>query len=297
MSMSTVTDNAELLVVGLARNCHRTLRRDVKTLSVAARRFARVRFLVIESDSDDGTLEVLRQLREQMPDFTFISLGRLQDRHPLRTERIAVCRNRYLEELRSNQRYAGANYVLVADLDGANCDLTRPAVDSCWRSAPDWDVCAANQRDAYYDIWALRHRDWCPVDCWQQYRQLVPWLGREQALEMAVHSRMVRIPAHSPWIEVESAFGGLAFYKRHALLAANYVGLDDDSGEQICEHVMLHAQLRRQGLRIFINPALINANRTVHSARKRLHVRLRRRLESFGKKLLAQFRGQRFLAK
>lgn len=279
--------NAELLVVGLARNCRKTLRRDVGILAASARAFARVQFLVIESDSSDDTLEVLADLRARRDDFEFISLGALEPAHPLRTDRIAVCRNRYLDEITHSPRYAAATHVLVADLDGANCDLTAAALDSCWQSNLPWDVCAANQRDAYYDIWALRQRDWCPLDCWQQYRELRPWIGHEQALALAIHSRMIRLDVRAPWIEVDSAFGGLALYRREALLAARYVGVDA-AGEQVCEHVPFHAELRRQGFRIFINPALLNANRTVHSARKRLHVRMRRSIEALGKRLRAR---------
>lgn len=282
---------SELAIVGLARNCQMTLKRDIGVLARASRNFSRVRFLVIESDSSDATLAMLRGLQAQRGDFEFVTLGGLTPQHPLRSDRIATCRNRYLDELQHNPLYADTDYIVVADLDGANRDLRTEALESCWQSDLPWDVCAANQRDAYYDVWALRHADWCPVDCWRQYRRLRPHFGHEQALTLAVHSRMVKLTPGSDWIEVDSAFGGLALYRREALLAARYCGLDD-AGEQICEHVLFHAGLRGRGFRIFINPALINAHRTVHSARTRPHVRLRRRLESIGKQLRFRMLGR-----
>lgn len=282
---------ATLIVVGLARNCAKSLQRDVDVLAAAARDFAQVRFLVIESDSTDATPAILRKLSEERPSFAYLSLGSLAPRHPLRTDRIAVCRNRYLDELRSNPQYADAEYVLVADLDGANRDLTAQALQSCWQSDEIWDVCAANQSDAYYDIWALRHPQWCPDDCWQQYRWLRPLFGHEQALSVAIHSRMVRLAARSSWVQVQSAFGGLALYRRSALAAGRYSGVDAE-GEQVCEHVPFHAQLRQAGFKIFINPALINAHRTPHSARKRWDVRLRRKIEGLGKQVRARWRGR-----
>lgn len=281
---------ATLIVVGLARNCAKSLRRDLDVLTAAARDFAHVRCLVIESDSTDATPAILRTLSEERANFAYISMGSLAHQHPLRTDRIAVCRNRYLDELQHNPQYRVAEYVLVADLDGANRDLTADALRSCWRSTETWDVCAANQCDAYYDIWALRHPQWCPGDCWQQYRWLRPLFGHEQALSVAIHSRMVRLDVRSAWIEVASAFGGLALYRRDALLAGRYVGLDE-AGEQVCEHVPFHAQLRQAGFKIFINPALINARRTPHSARKRWHVRLRRKIEGMGKAVRMRLRG------
>lgn len=283
--------DAELVIVGLARNCARTLDRDIGVLARATRNFGSVRFLVIESDSTDATVATLTRLQSASESFAFVTLGALAPAHPLRTDRIAVCRNRYLQELQRNPLYGSTDYVLVADLDGVNRDLTSTALESCWQSQLPWDVCAANQLDAYYDIWALRHADWCPVDCWQQYRALRPAFGHEQALTLAIHSRMVKLDVRSAWIEVDSAFGGLALYRREAMLAARYRGIDG-RGEQVCEHVAFHAGLRERGLRIFINPALINARRTEHSARARLHVRLRRRIEALGKRVRNRLLGR-----
>jgi glycosyltransferase involved in cell wall biosynthesis len=279
---------ATMVVVGCVRNGARTVRRALETLARATADFASVQFLVVESDSTDATVATLTRLREQSERFQFISLGALAERISARTERIAHCRNRYLEELRNNSRYASVDYVLVADLDGVNDDLRREAVATCWSTDNPWDVVTANQRDAYYDIWALRHPDWCPVDCQQQYARLRAMFEKPRALAIAIHSRMVRLSPRAAWIEVDSAFGGLAIYRREVLLAGSYSGMQD--GQSICEHVPLHAQLRAQGLRIFINPALINAHRTDHSARIRLHVRLRREIEAFGKRLRDRWR-------
>src|SRR5687768_1819534 len=109
---------AAIVVVGCVRNGAKTVRRAVETLARATAGFANVQFLVVESDSTDATLAELEGLRQQSQRFEFISLGALAERIPARTERIAHCRNRYLEELRSNARYAAVDYVMVADLDG-----------------------------------------------------------------------------------------------------------------------------------------------------------------------------------
>lgn len=278
--------DAKLVIVGCVRNGARTVRRSVETLARATAGFARVQFLVIESDSTDRTLVELQRLRSEITGFQLTSLGALAERIPARTERIAVCRNRYLDELRHDRQYADADYVMVADLDGVNHDLCFEAVATCWASPQPWDVVTANQSDAYYDIWALRHPDWCPVDCHDQYARLRDLFGHPRALAIAIHSRMARLDPWADWIEVGSAFGGLAIYRRAALLAARYGGAHE--GCAICEHVPLHAELHARGYRIFINPALINAHRTDHSARVRFSVRLRRQIESVGRRLRAR---------
>jgi hypothetical protein len=75
---------------------------------------------------------------------------------------------------------------------------------------------------------------------------------------------MIKIPPTENWIEVDSAFGGLAIYKSYTLLEARYAG-KSESGDVICEHVPLHDNIRSQGYRIFINPKLINFKYTDHS--------------------------------
>ena len=281
-------NQASIVIAGCIRNGATTLRRSIDVLTRATADFARVQFLIVESDSSDDTLVQLQALARQSACFEFISLGTLAAGCQSRTERIAICRNRYLDELRSAERYARVDYVMVADLDGVNDALLPRAVASCWNARQPWDVYTANQSDAYYDIWALRHPDWCPVDCHDQYARLRVLFGHARALSIAIHSRMVRLSPRAPWVEVESAFGGLAIYRRDALLLGNYRGVQD--GRSVCEHVPLHAELRARGMRIFINPALINAHRTDHSARIRFRARLRRYIEGLGKRIRDRLR-------
>jgi hypothetical protein len=276
---------ASLLIAGVVRNGRRRMRRDIERLHRAAAQFASVQWLIIESDSDDNTCALLEREREKRPGFDFLSLGETRTRHPLRTDRIANARNAYLDALAADARYADVTHLLVADLDGVCVDLTAEALASCFALAEPWSMCAANQGDYYYDIWALRHRQWCPGDAWAQRKALAPLLGEDQADNLALFSRMVHIAPDRQPIEVDSAFGGLALYRRDVLRGARYDGLDA-AGVECCEHVALHAQLRAAGHRLYIHPALINARKTQHAGRKKFFRTLRRRLWNF-------LRGQR----
>jgi hypothetical protein len=265
-----------ILVVGLARNVANCIKAQICVLNSALHSFPNLYWLIVESDSEDQTVAKLRELQSEILRFRFLSLGNLQSVMPLRCERIAHCRNKYLEELRES--YQEIDYLIVADLDGVNSLLTKEAVLSCWLKS-DWDVCCANQRGPYYDVWALRHSLWSPNDCWSQFNFLSQnHLPGEEALFAAVHAKMITIPENSNWMEVESAFGGLAVYRRAVLHDARYVGLTAQ-GEEICEHVTFHNMLRSKGARIFINPRLINCGYTEHSKhlRRPLLYRLMRR--------------------
>jgi hypothetical protein len=267
----------ELAVVGVARNCARSIARDLGVLERATQEFGRVHFLIVESDSTDGTVELLRRLELRHSALRHISLGRMSEQHPLRTVRIAHCRNSYLDAIARDPRYTAVTHVLMVDLDGVCRDLDARALASCWRMTVPWSVCTANQGDHYYDIWALRHPVWCPGDAWREHDALVPLLGETEATNVSLFSRMVHIPRTTAPIEVDSAFGGAALYTRDAALSARYEGLDRE-GREVCEHVGYHARLRAAGHRIFINPALINAERTKHGGRKKFLRTLRRRI-------------------
>ncbi|MBY4897050.1 hypothetical protein [Cupriavidus sp. AU9028] len=283
MSMSnavlrTPPERAHVVVVGPVRNCGRTIVAEIGRLrEVFASVFASVSFLLVESDSTDDSLDKLRQLELQIPGFAFLSMGTLRERYPIRCDRIAACRNLYIERIANDPRYAHIDYVLGADLDGVNEKLDADAIRSCWRTDVDWSVMTANQRLGYYDIWALRHPAWSPVDCWQAYQRIVDVTGPNQALEMCVTSKQVRIPPDAPPIEVESAFAGFAVYRRDAFVLGRYVGVDEH-GKEVNEHIAFYAALRQHGHRVYINPAMINADYTEHTYYKTRVGHLRKRL-------------------
>ena len=271
--------DSSLLVVGLVRNCSKHLIEDVNRLRLALGNPIRLQWLLIESDSNDNSIELLDSLTNKIENFKFMSLGVLREKMPLRTERIAYCRNHYIQEIQHNSDYMDVDYVIVSDFDGLNTHISKAAIESCWEKS-EWDVCAANQNGPYYDISALRHDSWCPNDCWVQYNFLNQFRSNtEKNLNCAVHSRMITIPSKNDWIEVKSAFGGLAIYRKQVFEKAVYTGLNSD-GSEICEHVPFHLSLIEKGYRIFINPKMINAAYTEHTAPLLFVNRLKRKCKS-----------------
>jgi hypothetical protein len=212
------------------------------------------------------------------PDFDFESLGMLASTIPDRWERIAFCRNRAAELLLSDIRLHNCRWVVVADLDGINSEITPQAVISSW-SRSDWDVCTANQGAPYYDVFALRHPTWSPNDCWRYEAELIdkgthPIVARE----VAIYSRQKLIPIDAEWVPVDSAFGGLAIYKREFYLLGEYAG-KTGNGARTCEHVPFHEDLKAAGARIYINPALINSYWNEHNYKHSFLNRLKRRIK------------------
>jgi hypothetical protein len=284
-NISTPTGN--LLVVGLVRNCAMHLREDVYRLKTALSDFDKLHWLLVESDSDDESISILNEISNTVENFRFVTLGNLRASLPLRTERIAHCRNAYLDEIRQTRDYNDVVYVAVSDFDGCNKLLTQDAIRSCWKNNK-WDVCTANQDGPYYDIWALRHEEWSPNDYSKQKKFLERYnTDYEDASFASLYSRMITVPKDSDWIEVNSAYGGFAIYKKEALMLGRYIGMTT-AGEELCEHVPFHQAIREQGRKIYINPSMINAGVNEHS-----EPAVRRQLLSEQiKKLLRQLKSQ-----
>lgn len=269
--------NYSFAVVGLARNCERTVFEDVKRIRGALSNARSISWLIVESDSADGTREELAKLQAELPAFNFTSLGVLVDKFPRRTERIAHCRNYYRKKIDGDDKFSAVDYVVVADLDDLNTLISPEAIESCW-ARQDWDMCAANQRGPYYDIWALRHDEWSPGDCWSQYKFLNRHrLSFEKNLYASVFSKMLIISPEAEWIAVASAFGGLAIYTKSAFALGEYSGLNA-FGEEFCEHVHFNKKIREAGGKMFINPRLINAGFTEHTRDLKFRRRMKRKL-------------------
>jgi hypothetical protein len=254
----------EIVILGICRDLGSSLSSTLKGLEDAFRSFQRVHIRVVESDSSDETVRVLNEYRRENRNFDFESLGQLETQISDRWERIAFCRNRVAGILKTDRRLTECKWVVVADLDGVNEALIAEAIESCW-SRSDWDVCAANQSAPYYDVFALRHPTWSPNDCWRYEEELIS-LGMHPAIarEEAIYKRQKQIPQKEEWIPVNSAFGGLALYKRSYFVLGRYIGHTSD-GFRTCEHVPFHEKLKEAGARIFINPALINCGWNEHN--------------------------------
>ncbi len=255
-----------IAIVGIVKNAEESLAQDVVEIGDAFADFKDLKWLLIESNSSDNTVGELREISVRISNFNFISLGLVGVDSESRTIGMAMARNAYLEELQSNPIYKDIDYFVVADFNRSNKLLNRDAVRSCF-VRNDWEACTANQDGPYYDIWALRHELWQPNDCWRQLDFFKKYISfPEKALFMSVNSKMLRIPKNSSWIQVDSAFGGLAIYKSHLAKNARYSGISSQ-GYPICEHVPFHQQISKSGNRIFINPQLINVGVNDHSQR------------------------------
>ena len=265
------------LITGCAQNCAPWLPAVLANVERLRSLCSSSRVLLLENDSSDASVELIRHYGHSQPGVHALGFAGLNRRLPAKTVRLAHLRNTALAWLEAHGGWASVDLLVVLDIDGVNAapwDLAQlQAALQWWQAQPAAAGLFANQLGPYYDLWALRHSRLCPDDVWAAMLRLHgerPELSDAELLEQVYRPRQFVLEPHQPPLEVDSAFGGLAFYSAAWLARsqARYcgerpLGWQGAEGErwlrwQCCEHVALHRQLRRSGGRLWIHPALIN---------------------------------------
>ncbi|MEH3109292.1 MAG: glycosyltransferase family A protein [Agrobacterium cavarae] len=260
-----------VFVAGVARNCAANLTRSLAVLDGLADVFDKLEYCFVTNDSTDDTAAMVSKWVSQRVNANCHQIDGLSANIKERTARIAACRNICLAELKKSMfRGNSFDYFLVFDMDGVNDNLIGPQeLNEAIQSAPaDWVALFANQRQVYYDIWALREERWCPTDCWEEVRNATNKhffrrLTWKRAKQKFVISRQQHISPLTAPIKVESAFGGLGVYKVDAIGDALYIGLTEN-GAQVCEHVSFNKEIGKAGS-LYILPSLLNDAPSEHT--------------------------------
>ena len=278
----------KFLVVGTISNASKRLKSDVDKIAKAFSSVGTVEYFLVESDSRDSTPRVLTNLKSLYLNFEFKSLGELHTRIPDRIERIRYCRNTYVEYIRNGHAERKWDFVVVADLDGMNSQITAAGVRSSISKMSHWDALFANQKHGYYDLFALRSSDWVEYDLLKILRaneslgrlksrkhNPVDYMRNQKIRQKVLYSKMRRIPRKSGVIRVDSAFGGLGIYKTEVFLEFDY-SLHDGQVPDGSEHVTFHKRCTEGGFSLGINPEMINAAINEYNINKHYLIRFLR---------------------
>lgn len=250
------------VIAGVCRNVEKLIKGEIESSLALFKDFDLKKIIIVESDSVDNTVEVINQFALKSDKIIFKTAGNLSMTFAHRSERIAYCRNLYLDVLADNNWF-NADFLVVMDLDAVNtkinCEKISQSLD--FLISNRGSAVTANQSYKYYDIWALRHPEWCSGDCWLNYSKLKKIMPNIQAHYISNLSKMVSLPKQAAAIEVDSAFGGLAIYNINYIGNARYKGFDN---MPICEHVHFSYGYKKNGGHIFILPSLINHDISIH---------------------------------
>jgi len=287
--------NKKILLVGTVSNVAKTIEKELKVVLKALSVFNSIEVFLVESDSTDETVRILKKIALNNSNVKFIALGKLKEKYPHRIARIAYCRNIYVKYIRDNNSFGKWDYVAVADLDGMNFKLKKKGIKSCFETNIDWDGVMANQRFGYYDLYALRAPGWVEGDCFEELEIvkkntkepkqsknkfvnfITNFMHFDKLRKLVIYDRMKVLPKKSGFIRVQSAFGGFVIYKPEIFLLNNY----DMSAEVkiVSEHIYFHTNL--SNMKFYINPQLINNNVNIYNLNKLKILRFGRELRKF----------------
>ena len=250
--------DAEVVFVGLARNCGQHLAHNLHRLELLVQGCRSWRLHIETNDNDDDTDQVLTDFCAAYRQATFTSqrLGRQQFSAEFagpRTQALAEYRTACQRWVQENS--CGADFVVIIDWDawggwshsGVLHGLGRlmRTQDACGMASVSLIQHRMMQVDANGK--AAPHTSWIHYDAWA-LRLNSTWDDYTAGCGGWKHSWIP--PVGSPPIPVVSAFGGLAIYDTYAYLKGTYDGSD-------CEHVTFHATMaERTRKRMFLDPGM-----------------------------------------
>lgn len=225
-----------------------------------------VEFFLVESDSADNTVSVLNDLQNSHACFSFVSLGRLKYRFPSRVQRIAYCRNKYIQWLRE-KAVSDDDKIFLVDLD-QEFDVKCFVRTLHTAITQDLDVIFANSSWRYYDIFALRSVGWVNDSFNLEInRFLQRGTGSlAEARWQFLYSKMRRIRGLSPKIPVLSAFGACCMMQGYVFNRVNLLSYDvSQSSEDECEHISFNAHIIKAGFNLWILPSFVASGINKHN--------------------------------
>lgn len=241
--------NRTIAFLGCARNIAPNIADSLNILHKLGALFKKYSIYVFENDSNDNSRQLLINY-ENNNEIKLIYEDDVELKLPQRTDRIAYARNK-LREVALKNNY---DFYAPVDLDGVITSSDKiESLISPFEFEDVWDACFPVNRDFYYDIWALRASGLLETDYMDLYHRIPSAIKADKALAAVIQPAQSLINKDlRGWIQVQSAFGGLAYYKSEAYLNANYAGNID--GGILCEHVYLNQKLISQNKKLYICP-------------------------------------------
>lgn len=256
------------LICGTIRNGGPAFKATLDAIERLKPMFERCSVAIVTNDNTDDTDATLASWVASNASHTVIRMDGFAYAYPERIDRLAAVRNFYLRHL-YDQPDGAFDMLLVLDLDGPNTKLQpQPFLAAIDTVKLPWDGLFANQLEAYYDVYPLRHDTWSPDDCWVRVLQVTrgpfgKWRKRA-ARRRFVTDRQIKIPPTAPPIRVRSAFGGLGLYRVAALNRRCWYGSRLANGDLVCDHVMVNTAIDRDGGALYIVPSLLNEVQAEH---------------------------------
>lgn len=260
MTPKEIVKNLSVVFVGPVRNGAPYLDKIFENIERIGGLFKNYSCVFVESDSSDNSLQILNKFKYKHDNnIHILSLGNLESHISSRTCRIAAARNAGIVFCEKNNILDTHDYYIHMCMDEVNSDkMLEDDFLSCFLyDINTWAGMTANQL-TYYDLWCLRCKGWLDYDCWFEVSNRPSYMTFEDAHNMHVKSKFIKIPKNYGLIEVDAAHGGFGIFKSSYAKGARYRGHNDNNSFEECDLINFCRHVRAQNGKIFINSQLIN---------------------------------------
>ena len=233
-----------IFFVCMSKNCFKNLKKNLDYL-IQFKKFTKfkVKLLVVDSDSNDNTKEYCSSLEKMSRIDKLVEIDNLEKFYSSRIERLTICRNAGLDEIK---QYNLNNIIYVpidSDIDifqNTNFPDFEKIIDNIIESE-NIDGVFPFSTPYYYDIFALRKSGWVKNNSLLKARQLKNKIkiGSFIINYFYIFKKQVnKTHFKQDAIKVTSAFGGIGVYKIDNLntLTSRYLP-DFQNIDMVSEHI------------------------------------------------------------
>lgn len=233
-----------IFFVCMSKNCFDSLQKNLNFLfNFKEKSQLDIKIFIVDSDSVDGTKEYSLKLEEELLVDKFIEIDNLEINYSSRIERLTICRNSSLMEMKEYN----LNQVIYVPIDSdifvfehTNIDdfeniINQLIENNIWEGVFPFSI------PYYYDIFALRKPGWVDGNNLLQAKQ------RKQKIKFGsffinyfyiFRKQVDKDFFKQKKIKVNSAFGGIGIYKIKDIQNLKYTYLPDFQNiDFVSEHI------------------------------------------------------------
>ena len=250
----------KLIIAGCTKNCGKYLDGVLKNIDVIRSCYEEVKIIFAYDNSYDNTLLCLTNYKHK--NLSDVEILMCCNNHKHRTVNIANARNSIMDCVQ--KKYSHYDLLCFLDMDDIiNKPIDPMTIYNFMGMTNQWDAISFN-RDAYYDIWALRFNPYL-CSCWGFGSKSS---GVVSTMQGEIVSKLNSLQMNE-LLEVKSAFNGIAFFKLTKFINCRFTGLfekDQDFYNPLfdtylpsvddCEWVSFHESARKinHNLKVVISP-------------------------------------------
>ncbi len=239
------------------KNESKNLRNLFLILSKLTKLFKDYYIIFIVSDTTDNSINLINKFSKNKKVKIIIKNFKNYEKRLIKLEK---SRNTYLNIIRKNKKLKLFDYMIPLDCGNVNNELNINVIKKILNTSKTWVALFPSQKYLYYDILALRIKNFIEFDCFDKIK--IDLESKKTNLKKIFYKNLVQYfflkkYFSSRYIPVISAFGGMGFYKLKKVIQFKYNSLNGT----VSEHVEFHKSIyKKYGKNLFIDKNLINSS-------------------------------------